>query len=366
MKRKLVDIEIEHVAAVDRPANKRSFLIIKAQKKGDKIKKDMPAPATFDQQLLMNQSEEILSDVSSQMSALYSTICGILCNAPDPSQVDLLIEQAIDAFAMSCKDELDEYFGADADDTAKSGRKISAARLERLKAAHAQLKAMHETVGTVIAEADPTYKNQQAQNGGLKKMLTKEQIAALAPEVRVEIEALQAAAEAATAEIETLKAAKPDEVPDIWKGVSKEVRDRFEALEKSNKEKDELLNKQLRDKEIAEWVVKAAQIPCLVGKPQDVGESLHALSKSDAAKADALLQTLKAQGEAVRQGRLFNAIGNDLPGDNEDSAIAKVNALATAEMKADPKLSNDSAIEKVMKAHPELYGKYTEESRVKA
>lgn len=121
--------------------------------------------------------------------------------------------------------------------------------------------------------------------------------------------------------------------------------------------KSEEFMTRIEKQEMAEVAKKYA---VLGAKPEELGEQLHNLKKSDPAMFDSCISMLDNQVSMIEKSGLFAEIGKSAGGASVSGAEAKAQAKAAEIMKADPTMSYDSAIAKAWE-DPTLMAEYDAE-----
>lgn len=148
-------------------------------------------------------------------------------------------------------------------------------------------------------------------------------------------------------EVEDTKKSAPaaPEVPDFVKA----------AIAKS----EEFIEQQNR-KEMTEIAKKYA---ILGEKPEELGEKLYNLKKSDKAMYDTCISMLDGQVALIEKSGLFGEVGKSAGGYSAASgdAVSKAEAKAREIMKADPSCTYEAAIAKAWVENPDLVAEYDAE-----
>lgn len=144
--------------------------------------------------------------------------------------------------------------------------------------------------------------------------------------------------------VETKKSAtETPEVPDFVK----------DAIAKS----EEFMTR-IEKQEMTEVAKKYA---VLGEKPEELGEKLYNLKKSDPAMYDTCIAMLDGQVQLIEKSSMFSEIGKSAGGySTSGGAVAKADAKAQEIMKADPNMSYDEAIAKAWE-DPSLMAEYDAE-----
>lgn len=156
---------------------------------------------------------------------------------------------------------------------------------------------------------------------------------------------------AAEAQLEELKKAAEEQ-----KGQLEELRKAAAEATSKQIELQKALDAEREASDVREAVLKhAEEFKHLPGKAEDVAPALRALSKAAPEAATVLKGVLKQVEALLSQGASLEPVGKA----TEPVAVSKADVLGqkVEELrKADPKLSLDQAVSRVLEAHPELYG----------
>lgn len=370
MPHELLKLRVQEISAVDQPATRRRFLIVKrdaeparAETWGDlwrrigkavgwseeQIQRAEHEAESFDDMMARRRIGNVVSALYDHYAALIETLTSIANS--DEGGTPTLVRAAIDDYLGSLKGALNKVI---ADAFKKGNPQDGAAPLTKFETAR---KALERLCGVEEMMSKPT--EQKTQTFDLSQVPEAQR-----PVVKTEIERL-------TARIAELEKAKPtDPKPeDVLKNADPAVRQMIADLE-SRVEKAEgkasaaettaATERAAREK--AERVAKAQRefggITADFGK---VGEALHALDgKVDKAVVETIETTLKAASEQLRTQALFKELGHSAP-PAPDSAVGKIAKRAEELMKADTTLTRAAAETKALEAHPELYDAYLAE-----
>lgn len=306
--------------------------------------------------------QEAMEQLCRLRSALWDSVYSIFEHAPLADQPDLLL-QSVQEFAAFARQAI-EQMGAmekgaplltELDGIAKAGRKISAARLKRLKAIMAELEAIM-TEGDSMADTAKRVEELEAQHATVLKRAEVAEAKILA----LESDLAKAQELANAADPEARRQA-------IVKSLTPEQRELYE-MERADRLKETEIAKANRDAlEKQECITKAHGFKALVIKADDDWELFKALKTLEKKHQDRLEVILKAADEAVRQSKLFKEIGRNGEREAEgDSAEAQAMVLAKVEQEKDSTLSFPEALNKVWKANESLYEQYRVEKRAQA
>jgi hypothetical protein len=101
-----------------------------------------------------------------------------------------------------------------------------------------------------------------------------------------------------------------------------------------------------------------------LGDPQKHVAMLETLAVNFGEDSDELktyTEMQKAISEQAKVANLFNEVGSGSNGTDSTSAMARMKARAKTFMEADPKLTKEQAMDKVMAEEPRLYNEYLSE-----
>ena len=161
--------------------------------------------------------------------------------------------------------------------------------------------------------------------------------------------------------LEKASAEGGDDKDDITKDLPEAVRKQLDAAETESAELKKRIEKMEEDTLTGIYVEKAKLLKNLTQKPDDFGPILMRVSLNKVTPEDvvAMETVLTAANQAVT--KLHVSSGTDLPGDNLDSAIAKLEKHAAVLIEADAGLTEAAAFAKATENHPALYEQYLSE-----
>ena len=354
----------------------------------EEVKQDWVAKATsFSEALMHRQMGDMTAEIGEMIGAFYEAVQSAISDG-DEADKPAAVKRALAQFAEAIKGVVADW------SVAKAGRKVSAARLKRLKDVKGHIDA-------IIAEAEATSawvgKEAPAEPVAVAKRLNSEggivmdekvlaglpaeiqkawkdlkaAVAKLTEDVAAAVGARDAAVGARDAAVadakqarEQLAAAAPAKPEDIWKGVHPDVRKAHEAAV-ARAESAEALAKTERDERLkGVYISKAASFKGLPVKADDDWQVLKAVEeKLEPAQSKRIFELLKAGDEAVIASKAFAEIGRggvpELGG-----AEAKINKLAEDVVaKSAAPITIEQARVRVMELHPELYAEHVRETR---
>lgn len=338
MPNKLVNMQIKEVSAVDKAANGRKFIIMKRDgPEGGEVKKmsdesikdklfnfvkgmfgDDDSAKDLNQVLLERNADEIMWDLT---SAFRESVCSII---GDTSVTDK---------KTAVLNSLNQLFGALVDTgIVKSGKKISATRIETLKSIHDQL-------GGLISGAELNNEGDGKVAKNDVEFLKGHPAGCMCQDCITKRDVLAKSAASA--------------------GASEEIVKRMETLEKRNQELEEQVKKSADESKTKEFITKAAGFSHLGIKADELGPVLKTISDTNPEGYAKVEETLRAANEQVAKGALFAESGTDATGITE--ITKRVDSMAQEIMKRDG-CTIEKARTKVYQENPELYTEYQKET----
>lgn len=318
--------------------------------------------ASFSEALMRRRLGDMTEEMGDLIGAFYETVQAATADADETNKA-AAVKRALAEFGDAVKACIADWT------VEKAGRKVSAARLKRLR-------SVKEHIDAIIAEAEaaaatggePTNKREE-------HMDLKGALAGLAAEVRdvikAEFDRLTSAAgeaEGLRAEVKELKdqvaKATPEKPEDIWKGVHPAVRKAHEDAVKRATDAEALAKSERQERLKGQYIAKAAAFKGLPVKPDDDWSLFQAIDeKLEKSQADRVLTLLRAGDEAVAQAQIFQEVGRG--GEPvTGSAEEKINKLAEEfVLKSATPMTIEQARVAVMELHPELYAEHVREAR---
>ena len=369
MPRKFVDLDIEEISSVDRPANKRKYLVIKSAASGggqqnahDPVGKNGSLPMTPNQ---IQAQDEAMQAWYTLWNYFMRSIDSIMYADDDDGEIDrtAMLREAVDQFATRAREIL-PVLGGDMEkrggeslerlvEIAKQGRKLSADRVRRLKEAMALLETiMHEGMDS---EEDGMDKTED-----LTKRVADLETAHAG--LQAEHATLKAEHAALTLENTTLKcglakaAMTPEEQEaEYLKGLPEVIRREREAdkLEKADL-RQKLQEAEDRNAKQA-FIAKAAGYKALPINPDDDWEVFKAIATLDEKSQARIEQLFKSAEELCAQANVFQAVGTGGTGGSAGGSTAYVQLEALAvELQKGTGITKEQAMVKAMDARPDL------------
>lgn len=383
--KRLVDLIVKNVSAVGKPANRRTFLVVKAAKYGGMKKcptcpsadSDAPCkacemekcgveaayshtqPTKFSDALFQRRVYTIYSTVGDYYGALMDTISGIKDNneiGDKPAAIKDAVKAFISALGSAMPELLSDLSKSE-DELEKAGRKISADRMAKLKTAH-------QTLAAIIAEQEEAdMANEvikQAPDAGVLKSLG-HSIAAMFGRAA-------GASEETVAELE--KAATGNEPAPI----DPQVASRLEKAESEAKETKALLEKaaaetkKLRDEiELRKFADEISGYKDLGLDPTKDAALLKAVSETLTPEHAARIREIFKGAAAQRAASaLMGEIGSAAPGAPAGSAAAEVDTLVSGLVAKSENATKTRSelMQQIFSERPDLYNKWRNETTV--
>jgi hypothetical protein len=299
------------------------------------------------------QTEEARRQVSDSIWRLQDSFCSIL-NDSAVSDKSAMLQKSLSEFVSAMLANIGTWASGEA--VEKTGAKIAAARMVKLKAAFG---ALQEIINEV--EGDMSEKTQfdaskldeaaKAHIAALEKRATDAE--ARATNAEGELTTLKSRVEELEKKATPTPATDPAE--EAWKSTPPLVRKRIEDAEKRAQAAEETAKSERETRLNSEWVAKArGEFVGVPAKPEEFGLILkrasESLSKEDFSEVE---RVLKALAEQVKKAGLFQEIGRSGEPDG-NSAQARVLAEAHKLMATDPKLTLVAAKVAVRRNDPAL------------
>jgi hypothetical protein len=244
---------------------------------------------------------------------------------------------------------------------AKTGRKIAAERLSRMKEAH-------QTLAAIIAEVESETDDDQ-MGLGKSRQNAKEEIdtmkidkSKMTADERAQFEALEKKYGTDDGGTGTGTGADPgagagttQSTPSASDAVTKALETANTTITNLTKRLDEMQEKT----DMAELTQVAKKYEVCGEKPEELAKTLYALKKANNQAAyDSLIATLDKAAVLVEKSGLFREIGRSGQGGGTGDAWDQIVTKAQEIRKSKPELSEEQAIDEVCKQHPELVKDY--------
>jgi hypothetical protein len=364
--RRLLNLLVKEISAVDAPANRRAWLVVKGTERvlpaesrasfatqlrtglqvlaerlgwgeAELAKADAAVEApSFSQALLARQLDDLRDELLDHLGALQETLWRVV--AGEGADKPAAIRQAVGDFSTALEGLVGRWL---AGDVSKVGRKVSADRLARLA-------RMRDLLDTILQEGGPTMADDKdkATKGAEAPVVKAEEFEALRKrlgELEAKDQAHETALQKVVAEAELAKQQAVAMQTEI---------ERRDAMAKARSFAHLPINP---DDDAGTFQVLAR-----MGRGEAGGEA-EALKKA----ATRLTQLLTAADELIRKagsGSPFVERGSSQPGAGTGTALAKAEGLAREKVQKDGKLAPAAAMAQVWTEHPDLYQQYLTEN----
>lgn len=322
-------------------------------------------PNTFTEELEerneWRQWEKVESEVWTIVYAMQDVLLDAIKSDLAAADKQTLIDQSLEQFTSAVTQAVSAWITGEP--VNKAGRAIAGHRMARLRQAKDLLRQ-------VINEAEPPQPGDGQNNVGKKgdEGQVTQQIdkSKLPPEVQAYIEDLEKKAAAGEpASGGAPQGADEDILKNLPESVRKVVEDARKEAAEARKQAEDAQSVAKAEREarvMAEFTKRAEALTHLPAKPEDFAKVLKSLHEAAPEAFAAVEKVLQGANEALKQSDLFREVGKGGSGTG-GSAMAEIEAVAAELQKADPQLTREQAIEKVMNQRPDLVKKYREEVR---
>lgn len=164
----------------------------------------------------------------------------------------------------------------------------------------------------------------------------------------------------------TRREALEKQVQDLEKAAGEKVilEKRVADLETENQATKERLEKAENQRILKEHIEKAEKIYPHAGDPAKIALITKALEQKAPEAWAELEPILKAMSEQIEKGALFKELGKSTSHESDDdTALTEINKMAKERIEKGLETDFATAWTKVVKADPELYGRYLTETR---
>lgn len=400
MPNRLVDLTVEEVSGVDRPANKRKWLVVKRADSTSAETTPDP-PSAFDpvpRDVIKEETyrapmpDDLLAarDMREQWSRVHSAFLesfdGIMYGC-DPAEQPALLQEAVKQFAAQAKSILPQVRKAlpdavqDAIDDVldhsegvlTASRKLSDRRMRTLKAATEALQEKmqaSELAHALVQEEEP-------MNDAIKQGYDA-QVAALTKRVEAsdtengtlkgELATLQHQVDTLKAQVE--KTSEPETEPDdaaIWKGVSPMLRKKFEDQMTLNKHLEEAVKIEKDRRERQEFIEIVKSFTHLPMNPDDDWVTLRDISSLPEKSAARIMSLLRVANDLGKSSRAFVEVGHSQvhTGEGQEAGNRFMQLVNNAMTKGEAK-TIDEAMVLINKMHPGMYAQYAQDQQRRA
>lgn len=338
MATRLVNLFVKNVAAVDRAANKRTFLVIKSAD----VKKD--DAMTFDDAMFGAHLQHVYMALGERYGALMETIDSIRCS--DEADKGAAMKMALTSFVESMQQAIPDMMAEMNTDVEKA--KVSGERM-------AKLKTLLKTLTHIINEGEAmSVEKKTPDMNALQKM------AAM-------FGRMMGADEKVVADFEKAGAGTPTvEIPaEVTTRLAKAEADN--AAMATRLEKAEADGAKLRD-EIAlrKFATEVAEYKGAGLDPEKDATLLKSISENlSKEQADRIRELFKSAAAAASVNKMFGEIGAAGSGTPADSAAAEVEQKVDALVAKSTSMTREDGRRQVFIDNPGLYDRWRNETTVK-
>lgn len=351
MPRQLVNLRVHNVSAVDRAANKRTFLMMKAE-----VNKD--DAMTFDDAMFGNRLHKVYIALGERYGALMETIDSI--RRSDESEKGQAVKDALTAFVGSMEKsipalmaEMDVTDEALEEELEKAGRKISADRMAKLKTL---MKTLNDIINEQEGEAMTEKKAPDAT--ALQKMVSG--MAAMFGK-------MMGADEATITSLET--ASKGEVAPVIPEVVASRLSkaETENAELKTRLEKAEQATSALREEaELRKFAEQVAGFKNLGLDPEKDAALFKSVSeKLPKEQSERFLEIFRAAAAQANVAKMFGEVGSAGLGNTAGSAAEEIEQKVDAIIVKNAGMDRTKARDQVFRENGALYEKWRAETTVK-
>lgn len=324
MKRKaneLRDLELTEISFVDKGANRDAKVVLMKRDVNKMIKEENGKFCVYTEDGKKVGEHDTREEAMAQMRAM---------EAHKETKKGLLAKLAE---ALGLRADADDALMADLE---KAGRKISAARMEKLK-------ALYKTLADIIAEQESNDEKEDTMKTDLKTLPAdvQDMIADLQKKATPDQDAIQKMVNDAVAKV------KADADAEI-----KKAKDEAAAATAAT-----LVEKEARV--LKEYEGKVSVFKSLTIKADDAKVFKAIDEKLPEELAKRVWEILKGADAALKSANIMTRqIGSSQGEDSVEDPIGKVNKMADELVAKDAKLSRTDAVAKVFKENPHLYDAY--------
>lgn len=341
MAKRLINLFIKNVAAVDRPANRRSFLVIKAE--GDAI--------TFDEAMLGRRMYKIYMALSEHYGALMETLDSV--RSSEEANKGAAIKAALTAYLGSVQKSLPGMLGDLESDDMEKGTLDSTPLVKVRDKLTMMIKEMTMSEVKKDPAGLPIVTSKAPDVSALQKL--GQGIAALFGRAT-------GADDATIAELE--KVEEPVIPIEVTMRLSKAETENAEL--KTRLEKAEQATAALRDEQaLRVFAEEVAGYKDIGLNPATDAVLLKAVTeKLPKEQSDRIREIFKSIAAQAKVGELFKEIGSSGAGQAADSAAALIEQKAAALVQKNEKLTLEQARDSVFRSEPGLYERWRRETTV--
>ncbi|MBQ6091347.1 MAG: hypothetical protein IJL07_08805 [Lachnospiraceae bacterium] len=321
---------------------------------------------SFNEKYNEAKNRKIADEIWDICYALQSSLCSILNDEDlDSISASTAMQKSLNEFQTVVTGCISQWSEGKAASIAKKEEEVTEADIELMKSAVARLNEAI-TKATEPAAEGPETKNVEEPKGEVTEMkidkskLTDAERAfyeSIEKKYGVEDEQ-QEQAQNTPAAPEVAKAATPaqaeapaaPEGDDIYKGIHPAVKAELESLKK------------FRDEAETKEMMEVAKKYEIIGKkPEELAPVLKSLKAQGGTAYNDMIAVLDQTVETIEKSGAFSEVGKSGHSAAENSAEAKIGAIAKGMMEKDATLSYNQAVAKAWEENPELLAEYDEQ-----
>lgn len=309
MTKKIVNLSVDEISAVDKPANKRKFLLIKKEDEETTEKRTL---------------EDVLDNEEAQQE----------------------LWQSVQAFQISVRDTLNDEDLGEEEKAAEIQESISqwSEKLNEIAPALAKRVDKQAVVESIKKEVPA-----ESQQGG--EDMTREELIE-----KIEDEEIRNQISQEFEELEKAQDSDSDDEMDIEKfDLPEPVQKRIEEMEESLKATEEIAKKEREKRLNAELTKRAEEYSEVADQEEvfDVFKGLYDVDEELLEKVESILDAAKAR---MKKADLFNEVGDS--GEDITDAEQTLEKRVKETLEKDSSLTRAQAMREVLKEDPQLYEEY--------
>lgn len=309
MTKKIVNLSVDEISAVDKPANKRKFLLIKKEDEETTEKRTL---------------EDVLDNEEAQQE----------------------LWQSVQAFQISVRDTLNDEDLGEEEKAAEIQESISqwSEKLNEIAPDLAKRVDKQAVVESIKKEVPA-----ESQQGG--EDMTREELIE-----KIEDEEIRNQISQEFEELEKAQDSDSDDEMDIEKfDLPEPVQKRIEEMEESLKATEEIAKKEREKRLNAELTKRAEEYSEVADQDEvfDVFKGLYDVDEELLEKVESILDAAKAR---MKKADLFNEVGDS--GEDITDAEQTLEKRVKETLEKDSSLTRAQAMREVLKEDPQLYEEY--------